>query len=187
MTISRRICRALTLLTLALLVMSSRGLAVETSPDFKIRTIIHEVERPADGKKYPTSTKEYYRLDSTGLLRYSAYFGGIPMAMNHNDSLDWQDGELGRLLLETAARLVNERVEGVVDMRDDESLPYPKAPGYFMLGVTRSEADSSKLLTKSDSPAWQELATAFSALQLAFEKATGRPLTPGSLPGTRKK
>lgn len=187
MTISPRICHALTFLLFALLGMPSRGLAVEAGPDFKIRVIMHEVERQADGKKYPNSAKESYRLDSNGMLRYSAYFGGMPMSMNHNDSLDWHAGEAGKRLLETAARLVEGRVEGVTDMRDDESLPYPKAPGYFMLGVTRAQADSSKLITKPDSPAWQELATAFSDLQRAFEQATGRPLTPGSLPGNRRR
>ena len=187
MTMSPRICRVIAFLIFALLNMPSWGFAVESKPVFEIRTIIHEVERPPDGNKYPNRTREYYKLDSNGVIHYSAYFGGIPLNMNHNDSLDWNAGEPGRRLLETAARLVGGRVEGVVDMRDDDSPPYPSELGYFMLGVTLSQADSSKLITKSDSPAWHELAAAFSAVRLEFEKATGRPLTPGSLPGGRGK
>jgi len=149
---------------------------------YTVRVVSFEIEREPDGKRYPNQVRERFSLEKDGRLRYSAYFGGMPMEMNHNDSVDWPAAEAGRKVLETALRLANEGAPGLKDLPDDAPTPAVTASGLYTIGVTRAGGDSTKVIVDSKSKAWAELDAAFAAMVGRFEAATGRPKKPGDLP-----
>ena len=175
------------------------GPAVETSlddaaaapappppPAWTVRVIALEVEHDPDGARYTSWVQERYELEADGSFDYSAYFGGMPIEMNHNDGVqDWDAGEPGRAVLGAVRAILAdpERLAELTPEPDDG--PAPGCPGRcYHLGVEDERGDSTFLLGENGGRAHELLDGAFSALIAAFESATGRPLTPGQLPQT---
>lgn len=136
----------------------------------KPRVIVLEIHRDADGKRYPTPVDEMYRLEADGVLHYSAYFGNMPIEMNHNDSIAWKSGEAGKKVFAAFATVAT-RLDKVPDDRR----------GVYVIGYHRGE---SRAIANKQGKAFKAVDPAFRALIAAFEKATGRPLKAGDLPQT---
>jgi hypothetical protein len=147
-----------------------------------VREVVFETERPADGKKRPNQVKETYQLDASGVLHYSAYFGGMPTDMNHMDQVDWQAGKPGKAVLAAALRLAGDPRSGLVDLPDSESAPDPDPQGSLVVGLRKDDADSTSVVKDRKSKAWKELGGDVLAMIARFEKQTGRPKKPSQLP-----
>lgn len=145
--------------------------------DYVIRGVGFEAEREPDGQRYGTQVKETYALDSRGRLSYSAYFGGVPIEMNHNDSAEWDAGEHRRRVFDAVHTiLANSSLRSDTVLLSDES-PEPAAgAGAYRLALRRGQADQTRFLGDERSGAFRELHSAFQPLISAFESVTGRPL-----------
>jgi hypothetical protein len=150
---------------------------------YTVRGLHYEIEHEPDGKRYPNQVKESYALEADGTLRYSAYFGGMPIEMNHMDSLDWKSGAHGQKVLDVVSALLAdpERQAELKILPDDAPSP-PFADKHYLVQLTKDKADSTRYAKDPKTRAFRELDQAFTALITAFEKATGRPRSPGSLP-----
>ncbi len=161
---------------LALVLLMAFAGALSAKDTITVRQIRFEIEREADGKKYPLPVKESYTLDEHGLLRYSAYFGNMPTNMNHNDSIEWKSESAGAHLVDTAIKLYDQ----LSVLRDDTKAPADL--DIFFVDFTRSGKGSRRYVYDHKAAAWSELDGAFQAMVAAFEKATGRPKKPNELP-----
>jgi len=166
---------ACSLLLAAALAASPGG--ASSDKGYTVRSVSFEVQHEADGKKRPNQVKEHYRLDRDGTLRYTAYFGGVPIEMNHMDSIEWASGEHGKKVLAGVAALLGQ----FPVLEDDKPQPPVDANGVFLVGVTLKDADSTRFATK-ETKAWAAVQQLFGKLVAEFEKATGRPKTVGDLP-----
>jgi hypothetical protein len=146
-------------------------------PGPKVIDIFFEVTHERDGKKYPNQVKEAYHLTSDGKLHYGAYFGGMPIDWNHNDSVEWPAGDAGKRVLAVVNELLADPKSGMRKISDDESAP----PGSYSITVTFHDADSSRVVDDKKSRAWAIVSARFAELIAAFEKATGRPKKPEDL------
>jgi hypothetical protein len=152
-------------------------------PGWTFGTVAIEHERGADGARYPNWVKESYRLESDGVLDYTAYFGGMPIEMNHMDGVRWEAGEAGRAVIDVVDAIVADPAlfAALVPVPDDGPAPSCPPPCY-RLGLSQDDGDYSFVLPDRNTRAFDALDAAFSALLAAFESATGRPLRPGDLP-----
>jgi hypothetical protein len=172
--------RALGLVLLGFTLFSSR---TEADSKMTINTISFLVEHQPDGKKYRSYVKEQYEL-TPGHLRYSAYFGGMPMEMNHMDSVEWKtDGEDASVFL-VALELSKDTSTGLV-IRPDSAPSPTGGNGIYLVHIETSKSSSTRSVEDQKSKAWLELNAAFQKLLARFEKSTGRPLTVGQLPQRR--
>ncbi len=149
----------------------------KATPATTVLSLGYEVEHPQDGKKYPNQLIESYALDGDGLLRYSGYFGGVPLEFNHNDAVTWPSGAAGRQLLALAQQLANRKGSGLQPLPDGASL-HASPEGVLRVSVARG----ALVLAPGPSPARTQLTAALAKFLAAFEKATGRPLTLDKLP-----
>ena len=145
---------------------------VETAKADKLRVIVLEVHHEADGKRYPTPVDERYELEGD-VLHYSAYFGNMPIDINHNDSIDWKTGEAGKKVHAAFARVSNQL----------DKLPADRK-GIYVIGFERGD---SRAIANRKGKAWAAVDPAFRAMIAAFEKATGRPLKAQDLPQTPRR
>jgi hypothetical protein len=162
---------------LALVLLMAFAGAVSAKDSITVRQIRFEIERKADGKKYPLPVKEGYTLDEHGALRYSAYFGNMPTNMNHNDSIEWKSESTGAHLVDTAIKLYDQ----LTVLPDDKQAPNGELEVY-LVDFTKSGKGSRRYVLDHKATAWGELDGAFQAMVTAFEKATGRPKKPNELP-----
>ena len=146
-----------------------------------IREISFRVWHEPDGMKYPNQVKESYTLDKGGTLHYWAYFGGVPINFNHNDSVDWQAGAAGQTVLATALHMLGDKPAGLDVLPDHEATPEGGPQGVYFVRVTRNDADSTFIIKDPRSQAWGQIGAAFTAMVAAFQQQTGRPLTPSML------
>ena len=143
---------------------------VETAEaEGKLRVIVLEVNHDADGKRYPTPVKERYELEGD-VLHYGAYFGNMPIEMNHNDSVDWKTGEAGKKV-HAAFATVSKQLDKIPANRT----------GVYVIGFQRGDG---RAIADKKGKAWAAVDPAFRAMIAAFEKATSRPLKAGDLPQT---
>lgn len=159
--------RGLALLVLGVLETS----ALADAP--KPRVVVLSVHRDADGKRYPTPVDETYELQADGVLRYSAYFGNMPIEMNHNDSYSWTSGDDGKKVF-AAIATVAKQLDKVPDERK----------GIYVIGFTQGD---SRAIADKKGKAWAAVDPAFRALIISFEKASGRPLKAADLPQAPRK
>ncbi|HZS35249.1 MAG TPA: hypothetical protein VFF06_00405 [Polyangia bacterium] len=145
--------------------------------------ISFEVTHEPNGRKYPNQLKERYTLDSDGKLHYSAYFGGMPIDLNHNDDAEWAARDSGRRVLATVNRLLGDPASGLHEIPDSESPP----DGAYVVTVREHDADSTRVVNDRRSRAWSLIDARFRAMVAAFEKATGRPKKPSQLPQARER
>jgi hypothetical protein len=148
-----------------------------------VRVVAIDIERQPDGERFVSFVQESYDLEPETSLRYSAYFGGMPIEMNHMDGMEWDAGEAGRAVFDAAAAILAdpERLAELSPEPDDG--PSPPCPGRcYHLGVEDDRGDSTFLLGENGGRAFEILDGAFTALITAFERDTGRPLTPAQLP-----
>jgi hypothetical protein len=150
---------------------------------YSIRDITIEVEHMPDGKKRPNYVKEYYCLTAEGLLQYSAYFGGMPIEMNHMDKIEWSSSDDGRKVLGLVQALLADpaRSKGL-KVRPDNAAPLASNAKVYLVHLTKDNVDLTIVSDNPKTPAFKEIDGAFTALIGAFEKATGRPLNPVDLP-----
>lgn len=162
---------------------SNHAPIAETKMTYLIRGVGLEIERQPDGDKYPLYLKEHYQLDSQGLLHYHAYFGGMPLHMNHTDSTTWQTGEHGKQVLLVLSGIFHEAtlLAELALLPDDAPQPAPGKNAYT-IAVTRDQADSTFVIKNQTGQALQQLEVAFTAMVGAFERSTGRPLKATDLP-----
>lgn len=151
-----------------------------------VEAIALEIERQPDGARYPNYVKESYELGGDGFLDYFAYFGGIPIHMNHTDRERWDAGEHGRRVLETMRSIVAtpERLAEVTLLSDGTAEP-ADLQGVYRVRLERDHSDSTVVLRDRGTRAFALLDAAFSAMLAAFEQSSGRPLRPGDLPQGR--
>ncbi|MBN1770883.1 MAG: hypothetical protein JXB32_06480 [Deltaproteobacteria bacterium] len=151
--------------------------------EWSIRVVAVELERQPDGERYPNWVRESYRLESDGVLDYSAYFGGMPIEMNHMDGIEWEAGATGQAVFDAVLAVLDDpaRFAELTPVPDDGPEPTCLRPCY-RIGLSRADGDHTFVLGDRETPALAELETAFAALIAAFESATGRPLSPGDLP-----
>jgi hypothetical protein len=139
------------------------------------------VWRQPDGKKYPNQVKETYILERDGKLDSRAYFGGMPIDINHNDSIEWKGA---------AVTAVLDAMDGVkADMvlaTDDKPLP-DNGEGLYIATVNDAKGDTTRYAKDKTTAAWKAVDASFQKLLVEFEKATGRPLKPGQLPQTPRR
>jgi hypothetical protein len=145
--------------------------------------IAFEINRQPDGGRYPNYVQERFALGSDSFLDYSAYFGGMPIEMNHNDGVRWDAGEHGRAVFDAARSILADPAlfAELTALSDDVPDPWPE-PGFYKLQVERDRGEYSFLLQDRSTRAFGILDAAFAAMLSAFESATGRPLSPGDLP-----
>lgn len=174
---SRFFGRSLRAAAIAVLVMSG-DLGAKPSSPYSIRGVSWQVERQPDGQKYPSYVKESYELTSSGLLNYTAYFGGMPTEMNHMDSVQWKVGESGRKVFAAVAALLTDPASGLKELPGDRSAPF----GAYLVQLTRDHADSTRYIDDPKSRAWTVVEKVLRVLRLDFEQTTGRPKKPGELP-----
>lgn len=173
-------------LCLALLAGIGEPLSVAAANDRPARrqmvgSVSVEVEHRPDGKKRPNYVKESYSLSPDGKLDYSAYFGGIPMNMNHMDGTEWLSGAHGKRVFDAVRKLLADPAHGpgLVKESDDDSARGLR--GVYRVRVTDESGDST-WYAKPGTRAFARIDEAFGALIAAFENATGRPRKPGDLP-----
>jgi hypothetical protein len=149
---------------------------------FSIRGVSIAFERSPDGKKYPNQVQEGYELGGDLQLDYSAYFGGMPIELNHNDDAKWGAGALGQKVLDAVANILKDpKLFAQLVLIPDEG-PNPCSSGGYALGLSRDEADVDYCAQEGGGEAFLLLDAAFSNLIAAFEKSEGRPLRPTDLP-----
>lgn len=148
-----------------------------------VEAIVLEIDHQPDGARYPNHVRERYALGSDAFIDYAAYFGGMPIEMNHNDSVRWDAGEHGRRVLETMRSIVATpaRFAELTLLADDAPEPVDPRRTY-RIRLERDRADSTVLLPDGGPRAFALLDAAFRAMVAAFERGTGRPLRPGDLP-----
>ncbi len=162
--------------SLIVLLMALIGGSASAKP-IVVREIVLTVQREGGSKKYPNPVTETYQLDRGGVLRYSAYFGNMPMEWNHNDSIEWRSGDAGKQVLQIAAQLVGDHDSGAKERRGSE-LP---DSGVYFIRVAVADGDAERVLARH-ARGFPLLDGAFQSLIAAFERATHRPLTPDQLP-----
>ena len=59
---------------------------------WSVRVVRLDFERQPDGVRYSSFGQEGYELEPDGVLRYSGYFGGMPIELNHMDGVEWPAG-----------------------------------------------------------------------------------------------
>jgi hypothetical protein len=136
-----------------------------------------EITHEPDGKKYPNQVKESYSITRDGKLSYGAYFGGMPIDMNHNDRVEWRSGEAGQRLFAAVQSLLSDQTSGLHEIPDSESAP----DGSYNVTVRNHDADSTRIVNNRKSRAWALIHARFDELIAAFEVATHRPKKPGEL------
>jgi hypothetical protein len=160
-----------------LLVLTSSSVMAGPTP--KVRRVNFIVEHQPDGGKRPNQVKESYSISDAGVLRYSAYFGGMPIDMNHMDSLEWKAGAAGRRVIETTQRLLRDKVPGLAEIFGDMAIPR-NGVGLYVVVLDGGE----HYIQDRGSRAWAEMDAPFQAMVAAFEKETQRPRRPEQLPQT---
>ena len=150
---------------------------------YRVVSVHLEVEHQADGKKYPNYLKESYRLGADGVLAYRAYFGGVPMKMNHMDSATWKAGRHGRKVFAAIASLLADPAGQAALRERPDGTPMPSAgEAIYLVAVEKDDHPSTRQLERSQAKAYGVLDKAFQALIARFERETGRPRTVGDLP-----
>jgi hypothetical protein len=150
---------------------------------YTVRGIFFEAWREPDGKKRPNQVKESYALRADGAFNYSAYFGGMPIEMNHMDETDWSSGEHGKKMLDVIRALLADPVRRAeLKLLPDGAPTPPFGDKHYLVGLTKDNADSTWYAKDPKTRAFREIDAAFTALIHAFEKATGRPRKPFDLP-----
>jgi hypothetical protein len=150
---------------------------------YTVRGLDYQVEHQPDGKRYPNYVKESYALEADGTLRYGAYFGGMPIEMNHMDGLDWKSGVHGQKVFDVVkALLADPQRRAELKMLPDDAPSPPFADKHYLVQLTKDNADSTWYVKDPKTRGFRAIDQAFTALIAAFEKATGRPRRPGSLP-----
>jgi hypothetical protein len=152
---------------------------------YAIRLIRIEVERQADGKKYPNYLKESYELTSDSVLKYFGYFGGMPLNMNHTDSIEWKAGHHGHRVLAAVTTVVSDPTlfADLEQVPDEGESPCAQTVSYS-IGLTKDEADVTFCVRKTKR-VFSMLDRAFREMVAGFERDSGRPLTPAKLPQGR--
>jgi hypothetical protein len=159
--------------TLALL-----AVAVSAAHAAPVATVISwEITHERDGKKYPNQVKESYSITRDGKLSYGAYFGGMPIDMNHNDDVEWRSGETGQRLFAAIQSLLSDQKSGLHEIPDSESPP----EGSYNVTVRNHDADTTRIVSDRKSRAWALIHARFDELIAAFEAATHRPKKPHEL------
>jgi hypothetical protein len=150
---------------------------------YRVESVHLEVEHQADGKKYPNYLKESYRLDGEGTLEYSAYFGGVPMEMNHMDSATWKSGRHGQKVFAAIAALLADPAGRAALRERPDGTPMPSAgEAVYLVSLAKDGHSSTRQLAPAQAKAYGVLDQAFQALIAQFERETGRPRTVGDLP-----
>jgi hypothetical protein len=157
------------------------GSAVAAGKGPTVRQVTFVVERQPDGKRYPNPVKESYSLGRSGSFSYGAYFGNMPIELNHNDGVEWASGMMGRAVLATVLRLAIDPTSGMKLLPDDVGAP-DNGVGVYLVGLSTDKGDVTYLVQDRGSRAWQLLDGQFRLLVFRFEMATGRPLRPEQLP-----
>jgi len=153
----------------------------ETS-NYSINYISIEIEHQADKKKYPNYVKESYHLDEDRILKYGAYFGGVPTSMNHNDGINWNSGDQGRKVFSKVLILLNKPLNTTgLTIYSDTSKPSCNDRVYF-LSVKKDDSDIRYFVDNPKTLAFKEIDRIFSDLIDVFEKETGRPFKVSDLP-----
>lgn len=150
---------------------------------YTVRGLYHEVAHQPDGKRYPNYVQESYDFAGDGTLTYTAYFGGMPTNMNHMDGVDWKSGADGKKVLDVVRALLadpDRRAE--LKVLPDEAPSPPFADKHYLVKLSNADGDSTRYVKDPKTRAFREIDQAFAALIAAFEKATGRPLSPFALP-----
>lgn len=157
-----------------MMALSGRIVMTDTS-NYLINYISIEIQHQADKKKYPNYIKESYDLNEDGILKYGAYFGGVPMSMNHNDGLNWNSGDHGRKVFSKVLSLLNNfsNTSGLT-IYSDTSRPSCDDRVYF-LSVKKDNLDIRYFTDDPKTPAYKEIDRVFNDLINVFEKETGRP------------
>lgn len=135
-----------------------------------IQQVVFEVHRAAQPPKYPLPVKERYALQANGTLAYFAYFEGMPIELNHVDSVEWASGPTGTKALEA----VRSAIGKARPWADGDTPPQ----GAYVVTVRTHDSDFTVVLSRGQ----RALDGAFEAMLAAFEKQLGRPLKPGDLP-----
>ena len=162
------------------------GGAVPSEPtgrEYSPQAVVFEIERQPDGGRYPSYVKERFALGSDSFLDYSACFGGMPIEMNHNDSVRWDAGEHGLAVFDAVRAILADPAlfADLIALPDDAPDPW-STPGFYKVRVERDEVDFSYVLQERSTRAFGILDAAFGAMVSEFENSRGRPLRPGDLP-----
>jgi hypothetical protein len=100
--------------------------------------------------------------------------------------MEWDAGDAGRAVLDVAAGLLADPERRAELTPEPDDGPDPACPGRcYHIGVEDDHGDSTFLLGETGGRAFELLDGAFTALIAAFERGTGRPLTPTQLPQGR--
>jgi hypothetical protein len=172
----------MSIVTAVLIIALSGSIAMTETNNYSIDHITVEIQHQADKKKYPNYVKESYTLNNNGILKYGAYFGGVPTSMNHNDGINWNSGDQGRkVFLKVLAMLKKPLATTGFVIYSDTSKPACNDKVYF-LSIEKDNSDITCFVENPKTPAYKEIDRLFSDLIHAFEKETGRPLKVSDLP-----
>lgn len=150
--------------------------------NYSINYISIEIQHQADKKKYPNYIKESYHLDEDGILKYGAYFGGVPTSMNHTDGITWNSGDQGRKVFSKVLSLLDKPSNTTgLTMYSDTSKPSYNDRVYFF-SLKKDNSDIRYFVDNPKTLAFKEIDQVFSALIDVFERETGRPLKVSELP-----
>ncbi len=172
----------------ALIISSLAGQAHEAQAVEKVKegqtvvvtSLTFEIWRKPDGKKYPMPLQEHYQVQRDGAIVYSGYFGDVPMEFPHNDGVTWPSGTVATKFLGLVQRLARDPKSGLKYFADG-SEPPSDFGGKLQVGVRLGDADQTYGLAPGPCAARKQLEPALIAVIAAFEKGTGRPLTPAKL------
>lgn len=163
--------------------VSSEDQAPTMNANTSVELVEFRVDRQRDGKAYETPVNERYSLGADGNLTYSAYYGEMPTNMNHMDSVSWNAGDLGKIVLDAARRVAADPglAADLSDVPDGVAEPMAGS-GLFRLTLRSLDVDATRIVSDPERKAYGVLDVAFQELIEAFRKETGRPIAASALP-----
>jgi len=165
------------MVVLPLLATAALGASPET-----VQQVTFEVQRRGGSAKYPNDVLERYTLTADGKLQYSAYFGGMPTNMNHNDGVTWEWKEEAAKVFEAVQRILADPALLAGLPESDRADASVSLASYRVTLERQRHHSYGRVARDPQAKGYVALDAEFKGLIAAFEKATGRPMTPNQLP-----